>query len=122
MPLNLLPCSCSAFLLVCPPLCASPEHALPTVVLEAGSMFRVAGSARAATAVECIVKPLVARIRGELPERGVRSLSRSLEDSLTWHLVLLGSTVGGLPPDVLLPLVPTLEALVDDALQVSWGR
>jgi hypothetical protein len=33
--------------------------------------------------------------------------------------VLLGSSVGGLPPDVLAPLVPQLEQLVDDALKVG---
>jgi hypothetical protein len=49
---------------------------------------------------------------------GARSLSRATEDSLTWSLVLLGSSVGGLPPDVLAPLVPRLEELVDDALKV----
>lgn len=49
---------------------------------------------------------------------GIRSLSRSLEDSLTWHLVLLGSTVGGLPPTALEPLLPQLEQLVDDCLKV----
>ncbi|KAF6261252.1 hypothetical protein COO60DRAFT_1625449, partial [Scenedesmus sp. NREL 46B-D3] len=49
---------------------------------------------------------------------GSRSLSRATEDSLTWSLVLLGSSVGGLPPDVLAPLVPRLEALVDDALRL----
>jgi hypothetical protein len=49
---------------------------------------------------------------------GARSLSRATEDSLTWSLVLLGSSVGGLSPDVLAPLVPRLEQLVDDALKV----
>lgn len=49
---------------------------------------------------------------------GSRSLSRATEDSLTWSLVLLGSAVGGLRPAVAAPLVPSLEALVDDALKV----
>jgi hypothetical protein len=54
------------------------------------------------------------------PERGTttKALSRSLEDSLTWQLVLLGSSVGGLAPQHVLPLVPQLEAVVDDTLQV----
>lgn len=51
-------------------------------------------------------------------EAGTRNLSRSIEDSLTWHLVLLGSTVGGLRPQYAAPLVPTLEGLVDDTLKV----
>jgi urea transporter len=44
-----------------------------------------------------------------------------MEDALTWHLVLLGSTVGGLQPAALLPLLPQLEQLVDQSLQVRWG-
>ncbi|WIA33391.1 hypothetical protein OEZ86_006527 [Tetradesmus obliquus] len=94
------------------------ERALPTVALEAASMFRSASIARPAAAVELVVKPLVARIRAQMPETGSRSLSRATEDSLTWSLVLLGSAVGGLRPAVAAPLVPSLEALVDDALKL----
>jgi hypothetical protein len=44
--------------------------ALPTVALEASSMFRSAGISRPAAAVEHIIKPLVAKIQAELPEPG----------------------------------------------------
>jgi hypothetical protein len=46
------------------------ERALPTVALEASSMFRSASIARPAAAVELVLKPLVARIRAQLPEKG----------------------------------------------------
>jgi hypothetical protein len=51
-------------------------------------------------------------------EAGTCNVSRSLEDSLTWHLVLLGSAVGGLRPQYAAPLVKDLEQIVDDTLQV----
>jgi hypothetical protein len=51
-------------------------------------------------------------------EAGTRNLSRSIEDSLTWHLVLLGSAVGGLRPQYAAPLVKDLEQIVDDTLKV----
>ncbi|KAF8058035.1 proteasome activator subunit 4 [Scenedesmus sp. PABB004] len=92
--------------------------ALPTVALEASSMYRSASAARPAASVECVVKPLLAKIRAELPEPGTRSLSRSTEDSLTWHLVLLSSAVVGLAPSALEGVVPDIEALVDDTLKL----
>jgi hypothetical protein len=49
------------------------ERALPTVALEASSMFRSASIARPAAAVELVLKPLVAKIRAQLPESGTSS-------------------------------------------------
>jgi hypothetical protein len=54
-------------------------------------------------------------------------MSRSLEDSLTWKVALLGHTAGALPPSRLRQFVPELEAVVDATLQLpsistqAWG-
>jgi hypothetical protein len=65
-----------------------------------------------------ILPPLPPPTHPPHAEPGTRNLSRSLEDSLTWHLVLLGSCLGGLRPQHAAPLVTTVEGLVDDTLQV----
>jgi hypothetical protein len=44
-----------------------PGNSLPTVAMEASSMYRCAAVCRPAAAVERVIKPLMAQIRGELP-------------------------------------------------------
>ena len=61
---------------VCPPVClglclsvhhTTTENSLPTVAMEASSMYRCAATCRPAAAVERIIRPLMAKIKAELP-------------------------------------------------------
>jgi hypothetical protein len=49
----------------------------------------------------------------------VTSVSRSLEDLLTWRLVLLGTGVGVLPGDSVVRLLPQLQVIIDACYKVS---
>jgi hypothetical protein len=49
----------------------------------------------------------------------VTSVSRSLEDLLTWRLVLLGTGVGVLPGDSMVRLLPQLQVIIDACYKVS---
>lgn len=74
---------------------------------------RFAASFYPEVTVKQLVSPLLTRIHSELPELGSREVSRNLEGTLTWQLVLLATMLQALPPAQLLPLSAPTQALVD---------